>query len=202
MSQSNDDNPYRVSGGSLKDAAHTTTNVQLASRASRFVARLVDETIIFILKVITLIFLSAYDIIDLFPSLQDPQNVNPAAFIMEISIYLGYSALLGFVFYTLLNVNLLQQGQTIGKRLVSITMVNHRDFGKPSFVRLLLLREGLLTFCAFLFGIFIVINYIFIFAANRRCLHDLWSGTSVVDTESLWLANRPNAQEDSATELG
>ena len=190
MSPANDDNPYRVSGGSLKDATFASSNVQLASRARRFGARLIDETIIFILKLITVFILMSLDLFDFFPSIEDSANFNAMAFIMEVSTYLGYSALLSFLFYALLNVKLLQEGQSVGKRLIGITMVNHRDFGKAGFVRLLLLREGLLTFCSFLFGIFIVIGYLFIFGASRRCLHDLWSNTSVVDTESLWLSNR------------
>lgn len=92
------------------------------------------------------------------------------------------------------------RGQTIGKRALSIQIVMHDDESNPGFFRAVVLRillPGIIIYVAILmlehnapdlieempwFGnVFYLANILFIFAEDRRCIHDHIAGTKVVD---------------------
>jgi len=100
-------------------------------------------------------------------------------------------ALIGLGTFSLLLVQIIMvsmRGQTIGKRLLGIRIVRFGDGSNPGFVRAWLLRSlgvGLIgTFAALILpmlgNVFSIVNYAFIFRADRRCLHDLIADTKVV----------------------
>jgi len=93
------------------------------------------------------------------------------------------NAFAGFVFFVLINGYLLAtRGQTVGKMLLKIRIV--RSDGSPaSFGRLVGLRfivNTLLTLVPVVGGIYALVDALFIFRTQRRCVHDLIADTVVV----------------------
>ncbi len=75
---------------------------------------------------------------------------------------------------------LLTTGQTLGKRTLGIRVIPAEGHDDPGFIKLIVLRE-FLPFVLLAFGGFLLlIDILFIFRADRRCLHDLIAGTRVV----------------------
>lgn len=75
------------------------------------------------------------------------------------------------------------QGQTIGKRMLSLRIVRELDDGNPGFVQAVLVRAvvpGLITGIPGLGALFSLVDILFIFGDERRCIHDLMAGTKVV----------------------
>lgn len=93
--------------------------------------------------------------------------------------FLGLGGLL-FLGITVYQIVLLStHGQTIGKRLMKIKIVRVSDQQNGGFVTNVLLRSwvnALLGFVPF-YGL---VDILFIFSSDRRCLHDLIAGTIVV----------------------
>jgi len=80
---------------------------------------------------------------------------------------------------------LTSSGQTIGKRAAGIRIVRHDDGSNPGFVRAVALRgllPGLIGAIPYLGVIFSLVDILFIFGDERRCIHDLFAGTRVIVT--------------------
>ncbi len=78
---------------------------------------------------------------------------------------------------------LTKHGQTIGKRLMKTRIVAVDDGTNPGFVRTVLLRtvvNGVFGAIPFAGSIYSLVDVLFIFREDRRCLHDLIAGTKVV----------------------
>ena len=101
------------------------------------------------------------------------------------------AALIGLGAFSLLIVQIVMlsiRGQTIGKRLLGIRIVRNLDGSNPGFARAWLLRSLVVGLIGMLIGtllpmvgnLFPIVNYGFIFRADRRCLHDLIADTKVV----------------------
>jgi uncharacterized RDD family membrane protein YckC len=78
------------------------------------------------------------------------------------------------------------RGQTLGKALMSVRVVDHDDGRNPGFVRVILLRQllpGVITALPCLGKVFWLADCLCIFGEERRCLHDIIAGTKVVRTE-------------------
>ena len=92
-------------------------------------------------------------------------------------------AVFGFVVFLLLNGYLLfKKGQTIGKVVVKTRIIDLSD-NVPSFGKLIVLRYLIFTLAAFIPIVNIVglVNALFIFRKERRCLHDYMAGTRVIN---------------------
>ncbi|HEY4246180.1 MAG TPA: RDD family protein [Lacunisphaera sp.] len=93
---------------------------------------------------------------------------------------------LGFGFLILMGIQiylLTTRGQTIGKKLLAIKIVNFEDEANPGFVKAFLLRSfvnGLIGSIPFVGAVYSLVDICFIFRDDRRCLHDLLAGTKVV----------------------
>jgi uncharacterized RDD family membrane protein YckC len=91
----------------------------------------------------------------------------------------------GIVLFLLLNGYLLsKRGQTIGKRLVGTRIVGVPDeqilpLGKVFALRYLPIWVAALV--PFIGNIVVLVDILFIFRGDRRCLHDLIAGTKVVN---------------------
>ena len=75
------------------------------------------------------------------------------------------------------------RGQTLGKRFFGIRIVRASDGSNPGFARAWLLRAlvpGIIGMLPTIGSVFTIVNYGFIFRADRRCLHDLLADTRVV----------------------
>ncbi len=90
----------------------------------------------------------------------------------------------GWVVFLMLNGYLLaNRGQTIGKVIVKTKIVDLNGdipcFGKLLVFRYLIL--GLVAQIPFIGGLVGIVNALFIFGQDRRCLHDYMAGTQVVE---------------------
>lgn len=75
------------------------------------------------------------------------------------------------------------RGQSLGLLIVGIRIVRHEDGRPAGFVHAWLLREfitGLICMIPCVGVVFWLANALYIFAADRRCLHDHLAGTVVV----------------------
>lgn len=71
-------------------------------------------------------------------------------------------------------------GQTIGKRFCGIKIVTHDTGANGGFVTNVLLRSilnGLISVIPF----YALVDILFIFREDRRCIHDMIAGTKVVE---------------------
>ena len=78
------------------------------------------------------------------------------------------------------------QGQTIGKSLMKIRIVRYDTEENPGFGRAVGLRELVPGFIGAipLFGmLFTLVDILFIFGKERRCIHDYIAGTKVIDVD-------------------
>ena len=91
----------------------------------------------------------------------------------------------GLVVFLAVNGYLLaKQGQTVGKRLVGTRIVSHENgqilpFGRVFGLRYLPLF--LISQVPFLGSLFALVDVLFIFREDHRCVHDLIAGTHVVE---------------------
>lgn len=81
---------------------------------------------------------------------------------------------------------LAKRGQTFGKRLLGIRIVNDANGGNPGVVPAVVLRlivPGGASLIPYIGWLFAMVNLAFIFGPDRRCLHDRIAGTRVVVAE-------------------
>ncbi|MFM1886506.1 MAG: hypothetical protein RL026_1663 [Pseudomonadota bacterium] len=78
---------------------------------------------------------------------------------------------------------LASRGQTLGKLILKIRIVRSTDGGNPGFVHAVLVRflaVALLGAVPFVGWLFTLVDLLFIFGPDRRCLHDRMAGTRVL----------------------
>jgi uncharacterized RDD family membrane protein YckC len=71
--------------------------------------------------------------------------------------------------------------------------VNYVDGAKPGFLRAVLLRlwiNGILGSLPYVGSCYGLLDILFIFGADRRCIHDLIAGTKVVRLRAIDVASR------------
>ena len=74
-------------------------------------------------------------------------------------------------------------GQTVGKRLLNVSVVRWEDEGPPGFFRAVFLRCLVPALIALIPGtglVFLILDPLFILGGERRCLHDWLAGTKVI----------------------
>ena len=79
---------------------------------------------------------------------------------------------------------LIKRGQSLGKMIVGIKIVKVSDESVPGFVKVFVLRmfvPSLLTGIPYLGWLLGLIDTLFIFRDDRRCVHDLIAETKVVN---------------------
>ena len=174
-------NPYEAPKSVLE--TFQADGSALASRWSRFFARLIDELILLVINWL----LVSWVVGQLIGS--DNANVVYELFLIPYSDIDLLDILITFLAYVLLNVYLLaKRGQTIGKFLLSIRIVDYYSDEITPLRFSLVLREGIMSvfgLVGVLGGFLILIDALFIFSRNRRCLHDYWAFTKVVKVSHL-----------------
>jgi uncharacterized RDD family membrane protein YckC len=93
----------------------------------------------------------------------------------------------GYVLFALIHFAWLKNGQTIGKKLLGIRMVNNDTGRIADLVRLLAWRYlpvTIVSLIPFIGGILALIDVLFIFGGDRRCLHDYIANTRVIAGEA------------------
>jgi uncharacterized RDD family membrane protein YckC len=104
---------------------------------------------------------------------------NPALFLAGgLWLLAAFAALAAVQCYLLT-----KHGQSIGKRLMKTRIVDVDDGRNPGFVRTVLLRtilNAVLGAIPFAGSVYSLVDVLFIFREDRRCVHDLIAGTKVV----------------------
>lgn len=163
---SQDNNPYDAPESDVQVA-----NSELRDDASRWLrlfAAIIDGIIAIIITVPLMLYYGVFDM---------------ALAGQELSYkYTIMFTLLGVVAFMLLHGYLLKtKGQTIGKMILAIKIVDLQG-NLPDFPKLILMRYGplwaLQLFPAI--NILALVDILFIFRSDRRCVHDLIAGTKVV----------------------
>lgn len=158
------ENPYRPPGAALIDPA--TAPRERASRSARLGATLLDQ-LAFVLALVPVFFMVEAGV----------GGGNLAPWLIAIS-----ATLLGLLG---VNLRLMRSGQTIGKRMLGIRVI--RSNGEPltqaRYVLVRVLAVGLLAQVPFLGTLFALLDPLFIFRDDQRCIHDLIADTIVVQAE-------------------
>ena len=76
---------------------------------------------------------------------------------------------------------LARYGQTIGKRMLKIMIVNEHGYRKPTLNRSFFVRECGIYLLQWV-PVLPLLDLLWIFGESRKCLHDHWSRTIVIDT--------------------
>ncbi len=143
----------------------------LATRSARFLAALIDG---FILLPIVVGLQFAFGVFANFPHVR--------ALPFEEQVAWGVA---GFAFWVAIHGYFLaKRGQTIGKRLLGIQVVNMTDGRQASFVKLVFARNlptVMLSQIPIIGGIINLVGILMIFGEGRRCLHDHLAGTRVIE---------------------
>jgi uncharacterized RDD family membrane protein YckC/predicted RNA-binding Zn-ribbon protein involved in translation (DUF1610 family) len=142
----------------------------LASPWIRLGAALLDGLVAFGIVVPGLIIL--------FAGMGPREEMSPISIFGLMWIIVGILALVIYQW-----VLLSTKGQTIGKRWLKIRIVRYDDGGPVGFGKAVALRSwvpGLIGNIPMVGPFFSLADPLFIFSAERRCLHDLIAGTKVV----------------------
>jgi uncharacterized RDD family membrane protein YckC len=145
----------------LSDVEGEGQEIVLAPRLSRLLASLIDS----------LTFLPGYLIVFL------EQLITESTGTFTV---IGYVFMIGV--FILQCVLLSRDGQTIGKKMLRIRIVNTDTEKNGGFVPNVLLRyllNGLISWLTC--SIYGFVDVLFIFRGDRRCLHDFIAGTHVIE---------------------
>jgi len=162
-------NPYAAPAARIADASGADDFV-VASRGSRLGAVLLDGLVVAV---------PAMLIAMLVPVMSNGAG-QPSAAGMVLVMLFGLGAI---AFVTMQLVLLYRHGQTIGKKLIGIRIVRS-DGKRAGLGRIFLLRSfvpGLIGAIPLLGPIFSLVDILFIFGEERRCVHDLIADTIVVN---------------------
>jgi len=155
-------NPYAAPVSNVTRVPMAASMVQLASRWKRLLATIEDS--LTLIPGFILIGLAA------------PEG---EALTERSTAMLGLAALyfLGLLIY---NIYLLStQGQTIGKRAFKIRIVSFEDNSNPGFAKVVMMRVVVNAILCII-PLYGLVDLLFIFRQDRRCIHDLLAGTHVV----------------------
>ncbi len=98
--------------------------------------------------------------------------------------WLSVAAFVWMIFYQLYLVRV--RGQTIGKKLLHIRIVNKDNGELPGINKIIFMRNlvpQLISMIPLLGAIFALADFLWIFREERRCLHDVIAGTIVVQCD-------------------
>jgi uncharacterized RDD family membrane protein YckC len=141
----------------------------LASRGKRFFGSLIDIFILTILIIPVVMFL------------MNIGSIKKIDILTQIIISMS-----GIVIYVALNGYLIiKNGQTIGKNIVGTKIVDYNTNANANLFKVAFIRFGLLILLKpvpIVGNLIGIINPIFIFGKEKRCLHDMFAGTKVVNS--------------------
>jgi uncharacterized RDD family membrane protein YckC len=160
------ENPYAAPAVLIpRGVAPSAGSQALASRDSRLAAAMIDG-------VATLLILLPALVAVLFAG--STTETSGASILFAI-----VSAVAFLAFCTYQITMLVNQGQTLGKKMMRIRIVNYDDGALPSAGRLLGMRYVVNSLLGNI-PLYSMVDILFIFGDERRCLHDYLAGTKVV----------------------
>ena len=144
---------------------------KLGSRIERLAAFMIDELIAIIcLLPLGTTFLSAIRTND------QEMMVNAISDKFEMVLFLTFVPIIIQAYLVT------TRGQSIGKIVMSLRIVNAKDGTNPGFLKAFFVRRILpapLFFLPQILLLYSVVNVLFIFRSDRRCIHD-WIGRTIV----------------------
>ena len=179
-------NPYSAPRSAVRGS--DDEEAHLAARWRRLVARIIDWTIVGILTFIVNFFTLGTDwILRYSETLVGPsQSVQLVDVIWtQLTVNIITMLVTEILLFVLLNTYLLaRRGQTIGKFMMGVRIVDYFTGEIPKLRFSLLMREGglyVLGIFGLLGSLISLVDKLFIFSENRRCIHDYWGFTKVVE---------------------
>ena len=152
-------------------------NQELASRWSRLGASIIDAIIAI---VISIPFMSLFGVWDQI----EADGTLPLSTTILFSV-------LGIALFLLVNGYFLSKnGQTVGKKILDIKIVDLNG-SKPEFVSLITKRYlpvWVVTMIPMIGTVLSLIDVLFIFREDKRCIHDHIAGTMVVENTTIDLS--------------
>ena len=159
---------------------------ELASPWIRLVAWLIDVLIYFVITMIAVMIGIALAGV----GLADLADFDIGFFLGALAVVIGLTLLAFLVIFIVQMVLLATRGQTIGKIIMKIRIVDAQTGEHPGWARLILLRtivngliSGVLNAIPVvgqgLGGLYFIIDSLFIFRADHRTINDLIAGTRV-----------------------
>ena len=145
-------------------------NSLLASRWARLGASMIDSIILILIIIpIAFFFLSTTPSLPFWSSLAEMNE---------------WYTTIGFliVYFAVNSSFLIKRGQTLGKMAVGIKIVDAETGEIPNFARTGLLRYGASYIIGQLIPLFGLVDILFIFGKEKRCVHDLMANTKVVNS--------------------
>jgi uncharacterized RDD family membrane protein YckC len=165
-------NPYAPPESGVRDVPEPTESGALASRTVRLGGAITDSIASAVILLPVLFFTGYWETL----------LSNEASYATTLAFSAG-----SFVLFVAINGYLLvKRGQTVGKWLVGTRIVYASDDGLPTLATTLGARYGVLwviNLIPFVGNVFSLVDALFIFRGNRRCLHDLIAGTKVINVE-------------------
>jgi uncharacterized RDD family membrane protein YckC len=163
-------NPYQTPEAELTDNKESEDQQdELAKRSSRFLAAIIDGLIGMIISIPFWLVSGAWDFITSGVGLPFTYSLAAGAY--------------GFIGFTLVHFYFLNKnGQTVGKKLLRIRIIgiNGQLYGAPPLLFKRYLPLTAASLIPLVGQLFILIDTLFIFRKDRRCVHDLIAGTKVV----------------------
>jgi len=163
-------NPYAAPTARIADM-RGEEDFEIASRGARLGAVLLDALVISVPAMLIAMFLPAF-------GSRSNGGISAGG-----ALLLGLFGLGAIAFMAMQLILLYRHGQTIGKRLVGIRIVRS-DGSRAGLARIFFLRSfvpGLIGAIPLLGPIFGLIDPLFIFGEEKRCVHDLIADTIVVN---------------------
>jgi len=169
-----DENPY-ASPAVLPEPARrpglvvtTKSLARPADRGDRFFAMLLDS-----LFQVVLVISVALTTFAIFGS-DDGRDDSKAL----IFTFLTYGSM--FVLHLVQCFYIVTRGQSFGKMIMGIRLANHRNDAIPDFARSVVVRIWLINLIIAFVPLFGLVDALFIFGRESRCLHDMMAGTRVI----------------------
>lgn len=163
-----DNNVYNTPQSQLVDQVDDSEK-PLASRWARLGASIIDSIIMMFVVVPVMYFTGGFD------GMMEGREPG--------FVYMFGMGILSLVAYLVINYRfLVTNGQTIGKKVLEIKIVDLNG-NLPVFQPQLLIRYAVYLLpgqIPFVGQLFSLINVLFIFSAEKRCIHDLVAKTKVV----------------------
>ncbi|MCC7250217.1 MAG: RDD family protein [Lysobacter sp.] len=167
----NERNPYEAPQTPI---VGTDSDSELAGLGERLGAALID-VVLMMLIVLPVMFVGGY-----FDMVMEAAMRGQQVSLLE---QVKWGVIGTVIFYLVQGYPLSASGQTWGKRILKIKIVDLQG-RKPSFARLAGLRYlpmQLANLIPFVGGLIALVNVLMIFRSDRRCGHDLIAGTRVVN---------------------
>lgn len=164
-----ENNVYQTPESSLETP--NNKELQLASRWSRLFASIIDSIILLVIMLPVMYLTGGFDVLT---------TGEEPGFIYNVIISIG-----SWVLFVLINGKfLVSNGQTIGKKAMEIRIIDLN--GNVPDTNTLIKRYAVYfvpNIIPVAGGIFALVNVLFIFGEEKRCLHDQVGGTKVVNAK-------------------